>query len=61
MWIKVLQEYEVQMWIVPNSVRAGSESIPVADISATDLSMLCDEWRAEVFKRAGKQDPRLAP
>lgn len=34
-------------------------SFPLSDVSAQALSALCDDWRAAVFKKAGKTDPRL--
>lgn len=31
----------------------------VSEVSAEDLSEQCDKFRAEVFKKAGKGDPKL--
>jgi len=36
-------------------------SISLSDIEASVLSDLCDQYRAEVFKKAGKPDPRVQP
>jgi hypothetical protein len=36
-------------------------TIPTARLDAAVLSELCDKFRAEVFARAGKDDPRLKP
>lgn len=33
-------------------------SIPLKDIPAEELDRLCNEFRAEVFRKAGKKDPR---
>lgn len=35
-------------------------SIPLRDLDADTLSALCDEFRAGVFKMAGKDDPNAA-
>lgn len=32
-------------------------SFPLSDFDADELSQMCDEFRAAVFKKAGKQDP----
>lgn len=34
---------------------------PLADLEAATLAELCDEFRAAVFAKAGKADPRKAP
>lgn len=34
-----------------------SPSYPLKDVPAEDLAQLCDEFRAEVFRKAGKIDP----
>jgi len=31
----------------------------LSSVDATTLSALCDQFRADVFKQAGKKDPRL--
>lgn len=35
-------------------------SIPLREIEADDLSKMCDTFRAEVFRKADKADPRQA-
>lgn len=35
-----------------------SPTIPLRELDEQALSELCDAFRAEVFKKAGKQDPR---
>lgn len=35
-----------------------SDGIPLADLPEDTLAALCDEFRAGVFQKAGKQDPR---
>ena len=37
----------------------GSVTVPLAKVSAEELSRLCDIIRQDVFKEAGKDDPRL--
>jgi hypothetical protein len=58
--IKVEREYETAPWLTPNyvNIKGEHDSIPLKEVSAADLSLLCDEWRASVFKAAGKPDPR---
>ena len=62
-------ELELQPFKTPNFVlaqvapkpREGFErapSFPLSDLEPEALSAMCDEFRAEVFKKAGKQDPR---
>lgn len=34
-------------------------SYPLRDVPAEDLAEMCDEFRAEVFRKAGKADPAL--
>lgn len=61
---------ELQPWATPNFVRAKmsprpkqegvnleSPSWPLWEVDALTLSQMCDEFRAEVFKKAGKEDP----
>lgn len=31
----------------------------ISDIDANDLSSLCDQFRRDVFEKAGKSDPRM--
>lgn len=37
----------------------NSAAFPLSDVDANALSALCDQFRADVFKKAGKTDPRL--
>jgi hypothetical protein len=32
--------------------------ISISDLDAKTLSGMADEWRAELFRKAGKKDPR---
>lgn len=36
-------------------------SIPLADVDAQELSDMCDQFRADVFRKAGKEDPLRSP
>lgn len=61
---------KVQPWATPNYVRLvappstrqeGLKEAPalhVKDVDAEVLSQLCDDFRATVFKEAGKEDPQ---
>jgi hypothetical protein len=54
---------------IPNFVRMASKpglrqegfkespAFPLADVPAEDLAALCDQFRADVFAKAGKPDP----
>jgi hypothetical protein len=35
---------------------SDGSSIPISEVDATVLSALCDDFRAEVFRKAGKAD-----
>lgn len=35
-----------------------SPSYPLKDVPAEDLAEMCDAFRAEVFRKAGKADPK---
>ncbi len=37
--------------------RSDDRSIPLRDVPAEDLDKLCNAFRAEVFRKAGKTDP----
>jgi hypothetical protein len=57
-------QVEVNAWQTPNLVTLKTQegwketpSIPLAEVDADVLSMLCDDFRAEVFRKAGKPDP----
>lgn len=59
----------VEPFGIPNFVRrakktaaSGDDSdpaFPLRDVDVNTLSALCDQFRADVFKHAGKTDPRL--
>lgn len=59
----------VEPFMIPNFVRRAKKSsaqgddsdpaFPLRDVDADALSALCDQFRADVFKQAGKTDPRL--
>lgn len=65
-----VMKLELQPFSTPNfalaKVRSGlrQEGIiegpkwPLSEVDADTLSELCDEFRAEVFRKAGKADPR---
>lgn len=62
--MKVQIELDIAPFTVPNFVRrktsvSGEDEtgIPLSDLDPTALSTLCDEFRREVFKKAGKQQP----
>lgn len=52
------------MMKMPSSSRGSGwqqlPSVPLVDVDAQDLSEMCDAFRAEIFKKAGKKDPRSA-
>lgn len=64
-------EIELMPWIVPNFVTAkmparprqdgfNPDAVPkwsLAELDAKVLAAQCDEFRAEVFRKAGKDDP----
>lgn len=57
----VTVEMEVKQFTVPNFALADNDkSIPLGALDAASLSLLCDDFRAAVFEKAGKKDPRLA-
>lgn len=71
-----LIQIELQPWQVPNYVlekmppRPRQEGLreprshPLSEVSPEILSAMCDEFRAEIFRKAGKDDPtcrRLIP
>ena len=67
--MKANVEVAIQPFSIPHFVRrdkkaaAGDPDAEAAfELSAVDamtLSALCDQFRADVFKKAGKTDPRL--
>lgn len=63
--MKTKVELNVKLWGSPNFVliknpdkEAQDLSIPLALIDAHTLERLCDEYRDEVFKKAGKSRPQ---
>ncbi|MHB1260359.1 MAG: hypothetical protein ACYC2H_01450 [Thermoplasmatota archaeon] len=47
----------------PRSRQEGMAEAPkyaLADVPAEDLASLCDHFRSEVFRKAGKADPKGA-
>ncbi len=52
-------------WLVPNFVRVENHgqaldvSVPLREVDAEALSQMCDDFRASIFSRAGKADPKL--
>jgi len=64
--MKIEIEVKIKDFRVPNFVvREGTEgeenesagSIPLSDLSPNDLETLCDTFRRDVFKKAGKSRP----
>jgi hypothetical protein len=46
---------------VPNYVLSKiANPIPISELDAEELSKLCDKFREEIFRKAGKTDPKLA-
>lgn len=53
--------YFVLSQVAPKPRDRGFEqvpSFPLSDLDPEALSAMCDEFRAEVFEKAGKQYPR---
>jgi hypothetical protein len=49
-------------WVTPNFVVGDTAPTrgaawPLKDVDAEVLAQLCDDFRAEVFRKAGKDDP----
>jgi hypothetical protein len=62
MKINIERELEVAPFSVPEHLEVktgtrGAEYVKLTYISAVDLDRLCDQFRADVFKLAGKQPP----
>jgi len=61
---------ELSPWLVPNYVTAkmppvlrqeGFKEAPkwaLSEVDAEELSLQCDKFREEVFRKAGKNDPK---
>ena len=63
-----LQPFQVPNYVIQKEgVRPREESYHeaprhrLADVDAETLARLCDEFRATVFEKAGKTDPRHEP
>lgn len=60
---------KLQPWLVPNFAFAqmpphlrqegigGNPKFALAELDADILAQMCDDFRAEVFRKAGKPDP----
>ncbi len=67
--MKVTIEVDLQPFLVPNFVRpvekpgkrdegfAETVAYPLSDLDSNTLDRLCDQFRNEVFRRAGKEQP----
>jgi len=67
--MKATLEVELQPFQTPNFVRAKvkpgkredgiqeTPCYPLSDLDPYTLAKLCDQFRAEIFKKAGKQQP----
>lgn len=61
---------ELKPWVVPNFVSVNMPKskrdfgfrpdpvLAVCEVDANSLSQMCDDFRAEIFRKAGKIDPR---
>jgi len=65
--MKATIEIDLEAFSVPNFVRTKSLSndeegtaISIKDLDPLTLDRLCNEFRAQVFKKAGKQEPPQA-
>jgi hypothetical protein len=61
-----LKDFAVPNFVIPVGKTGKKEDgpdftdgIPLRDLEANVLSQLCDNFRAEVFRKAERQDPRL--
>ena len=56
-----LRGFTVPNYVVaemPARPRQQAPSFPLSELEAETLARLCDEFRAAVFEKAGKVDPR---
>ncbi len=51
-------ELEVKPWTTPNYITAGTDCIHIKHVDPMKLSEQIDRFRADVFRKAGKKDPR---
>ena len=60
---------ELKPWMVPNYCIQvvpprrrqdiqEAPTYPLAEVDAETLAQMCDDFRAEVFRKAGKPDPK---
>lgn len=60
---KAMIEVEVNSFTVPvyarieNADHTDAYSVPLSSLDSDTLSRLCDEFRGEVFRKAGKSEP----
>lgn len=68
--MKACVAIDIQPFTIPNFVRRDKKTagpgdpdaeaaFELAAVDAQTLSTLCDQFRADIFKKAGKTDPRL--
>lgn len=64
--MKTKIELDVKLWAPPNFVLIGNPdssadtkelAIPLQCVDAETLDRLCDDYRAAIFKKAGKSPP----
>jgi hypothetical protein len=58
--MKLTLSLEFEPFMTPNFVRVANQegkAFPLKDLPPEALSALCDEFRREVFRKAGKTDP----
>lgn len=63
--MKVQLEFEIKPFTTPNDVRRlrnampteDAEGISLSDLDAQTLDRLCDQFRDDVFRKAGKTRP----
>ena len=46
--------------VIPSGIRGEGQIFALSAVPATSLSELCDQFRKDVFEKAGKKDPKLA-
>lgn len=59
--VKMHVEIDLEPIMVPSVIyiaNSGNKSVAVGDVPADVLSQLCDDFRRNLFKDAGKRDPR---
>jgi hypothetical protein len=53
-----LRPFLTPNFVISENNNGTSTTWPLKDIGEKELSQLCDTFRAEIFKKAGKQDTR---